>query len=369
MWRMEDGDRVLTEPEWEIFKTGLDHLRNSIESDISGQVDETDTGVPVFDRLTAEQKLALLADVAAALYEPSIPMPDHTAANEAAIVAVFQAFKNMLEAEIEFGEPDQSDLRTCLLTAVTGPGDWPGRLPSPSSTKWERWDDLCESILHRILWDHDYDMEDAFLDLPPEEARIQLELAGIDPDYYLEITDEPDRKRLIKVCQTLARLVGLAVPVDNGGYAALMDRYHDLFVGPVFADEIASWEANPWIEVVWFTEPGWDCLYLNWQAELSGEIPTAPFHLDPPDVMGQTELPEGYRVERFHEKWVIRNAQGFYWEDLVGNGWSDTPDVESSDVAFSTELEAKSAFIRAQVMYDEREQRHKAAKKRLGISD
>src|SRR5581483_305273 len=82
MWRMQDANRVLTEAEWALFRTGLDLLRDSIEEDIRAETDDADTGIPVFDRLTPEQKLALLADTAHALRDPAVPMPHHTAANE-----------------------------------------------------------------------------------------------------------------------------------------------------------------------------------------------------------------------------------------------------------------------------------------------
>src|SRR5262249_59477157 len=101
MWRMQDGDRVLTEAEWDVFRAGLDQLRDYIEQDIADQTHGTETGVAVFDALTAEQKLALLAEVALALRDPSVPTPRHTAANEGAIMAVLVTFPAMLHTEGE----------------------------------------------------------------------------------------------------------------------------------------------------------------------------------------------------------------------------------------------------------------------------
>src|SRR5262245_951828 len=115
MWRMQDGDRVLTDAEWEVFCTGLDLLRDSIEADISAEEDDTDTGIPAFDRLTAEQKLALLADVAVAVRSLEIPTPRHTAANEGAIMAVFTTFQGMLRDELEANESNRTSIRECLL--------------------------------------------------------------------------------------------------------------------------------------------------------------------------------------------------------------------------------------------------------------
>jgi hypothetical protein len=75
MWRMHDGERVLSDPEWYLFATGLDVLRASIEEDIAAESDDTTAGVPVFDRLTPEQMLALLAETALALRDPAVPAP------------------------------------------------------------------------------------------------------------------------------------------------------------------------------------------------------------------------------------------------------------------------------------------------------
>src|SRR3954467_9306089 len=97
MWRMHDGDRVLTDAEWEVFATGLDLLRAQVEADISASSDDTQTGVAAFDLLSAEQKLALLAEVARAGRDPAVPMPHHTAANEGAIMAVLDSFRDMLQ--------------------------------------------------------------------------------------------------------------------------------------------------------------------------------------------------------------------------------------------------------------------------------
>src|SRR5690348_16992754 len=101
MWRTQDGDRALTEAEWALFSVGLDLLRASVEEDISAETNHADTGIAVFDRLTPEQKLALLADAALALRDPAIPTPRHTAANEGAIAAVFSMIRVALETELD----------------------------------------------------------------------------------------------------------------------------------------------------------------------------------------------------------------------------------------------------------------------------
>jgi len=209
MWRMQDGDRVLTEAEWKVFCTGLDLLRDFVEQDIAAEEDNDCARVAVFNRLTSEQKLVLLAEVASALRDPAIPTPVHTAANEGAIMAVLDTFHMMLRTEVEDGSKDQTSLRGILRAAVAEEVE---KLPKLTSKKWDDWDFLCECITERILWDFDFDAGDGFLDLPPDEARAKLEMYGIDEEYFLTVPDEPNEQQLTAARQTLAKLIGLKTP-------------------------------------------------------------------------------------------------------------------------------------------------------------
>jgi hypothetical protein len=69
---MPSGDRILTQPEWALFAAGVDLLWDWIESDIEAGGDDADLGLVAFDRLTPEQKLVMLADVANALRGVSV---------------------------------------------------------------------------------------------------------------------------------------------------------------------------------------------------------------------------------------------------------------------------------------------------------
>src|ERR1700684_582522 len=100
MWRTPSGDRVLTEPEWALFAVGVDVLWNWIESDIDAGGDDANLSLVAFDRLTPEQKLVMLADVANALRTVSVRTPKHTASNEATIAAVLTVVRGELECEI-----------------------------------------------------------------------------------------------------------------------------------------------------------------------------------------------------------------------------------------------------------------------------
>jgi hypothetical protein len=375
MWRMPDADRVLTEAEWALFRAGLGLLRDSIEQDIRAERDDSDTGIPVFDRLTPEQKLALLADTARALRDPAIPAPQHTAVNEGAIAAVFSMLRVELEAELDMagvgGDDNKpTEVRRMLRAACDGSEERGEPLPDETATDAEQWGWLLEEFEGRIFWDSDFAMGDAFLDLPPDEARARLQLYRIDPGYYLAVPEEPGEAGLTAARRTLARLLGLPVPDDGGLYPALDDQYHGLTVGPCSPDEIAAWEGNPWVQVVGMSEPGWDCDYPTWAASFSQALPPAPFQLTPVTAGAVHELPSGLRVERRGDAWVVRDEGGLYWCGLVENGWTGSPDEEDMPaLTFPTEAEARAAYAQADRMYGEREKRHEQAMARLGLAD
>lgn len=375
MWRMRDANRVLTEAEWRLFRTCLALLRNCIEEDIRSGTDETETDIPVFDQLTPEQKLALLADTAQALRDPATPMPDHTAANEGAIAAVFSIIRYELEMELHIAgmndeEEKSSEIRRMLRAVCAGSEEREEPLPDESATDAEEWEWLLEEFEGRILWDTDFAMGDEFLDLPPDEAREKLRRYGIDPNYYRVVPDEPGEAGLIAARQTLARLLGLPVPGDDGLYPSLDDLYHRLTVGPCSAQEIAAWQDNPWIEVIGMAEPDWHCDYPTWAGSFSRALPPTPFQLAPAMAEAVHELPSRVRIERLGDAWVVRDEHGSYWCGLVENGWTSTPDDEDMPaLAFLTEADARSAFAQADQMYGEREKRHEEALAKLALTD
>ena len=375
MWRTQDGDRVLTEAEWTLFRAGLELLCEAIEEDIRAGTDDADTGIAVFDRLTPEQKLALLADTVFALREPATPTPRHTAANEGAIAAVFSMIRVELETELDLAgmedeEEKPTEIRRMLRAVCEGSEDREVALPDEASTDAEEWDWLLEEFEDCIFWDCDFEMGDEFLDLPHDEAREKLQLCGIDPDYYLAEPDEPGEAGLTAARQTLARLLGLPVPDDHGLYPAIDDLYHDLTIGPCSPDDIAAWEDNPWVQVVGLTEPGWNCDYTTWMAGFSQELPPTPFELVPATAEAVYELPSRMSIVRRDDAWVVRDEGGLYWCGLIENGWSSNPDDEDMPaLAFPTEAEARSAFAQADRMYGERAKRHEQAVAKLRLAD
>jgi len=268
------------------------------------------------------------------------------------------------------GEEKPTDIRRLLRAVCEESEEREEPLPDATAIDAEEWNWLLEEFEDRIFWDTDFAMGDAFLDLPPDEAREKLRFLRIDPEYYLAVPDEPGEAGLIAARQKLARLLDLPVPDDEGLYPALDDLYHSLTVGPCSPDEIAAWENNPWVQVIGMTEPGWDCDYPTWTASFSRALPPTPFQLAPAKAEAVHELPSRVRVERLGDAWVVRDEDGSCWCGLVENGWTSTPDDEDMPaLMFPTEAEARSAFAQADQMYGEREKRHEAALSKLGLAD
>jgi hypothetical protein len=375
MWRMSSGDRVLTEAEWALFRVGLDLLWDYIEDDDDDSPGLSATGVRVFDALSSEQKLTLLADVTQALRDPAIPTPRHTAANEGAIAAVFATIRNTLEEELAFShdETDAStEIRSLLLAVTADAEEQPEDLPDLMEADPEPWEWLLEAVEERIFWDADYEMGDAFLDRPPEEGHELLEQMRIDEDYYTAIPREPSAAGMITVRQRLARLTGRPAPDDDGLYPALEDNFHNLIVGPCSQEEIDAWADHPWIAEIGMSEPVWDCDYATWVAKFRDAMPTDPFKLPTGretalPVSG--ELPDDVRAEQHGDAWVIRNVRGEFWCDALTNCWDQQPEREIPALTFASQQEAEAAYREADRMYGERASRHQAAMASLGHPD
>src|SRR5262249_27934395 len=151
--------------------------------------------------------------------------------------------------------------------------------------------------------------------------------------------------------QTLARLLNLPAPDDDGRYPALDDLYHDLCVGPVAPGEILAWREHPWVQIITLPEPEWDCDYPTWQAGFGGAVRSVPFRPDPANLGAGPDLPDGMRVERYGEAWVVRDERGLYWCGLIDNGWADDPnDDPPALLAFPTEAGARAAYVQADRM-------------------
>ena len=142
MWHTAAGDRTLTGAEAKLLRESLRHVVDMIERD--ADIDESwPFDIPVFDSLAWQQKLALLAQVAAALFREDVPMPELTAVSEAAVAVLFENVAQCIQIEIDLAD----DLEPCddgIDPTFCASSSWQrSKTPTPKNS------DLCQRQLSR----------------------------------------------------------------------------------------------------------------------------------------------------------------------------------------------------------------------------
>ncbi len=162
MWHTQKGDRVLTGEEAKVFLASLRFMVDILEDD--DLEDAWTFRVEVFDRLTLGQKLTMLRDVAQALLDPTIPMPELSAVNEGTIAAVYQNLLNNTLMECDEDDDTQVDQsfryywRSLIMEAVKEADQAENVSPDPDwnptieSNDMGDWDILVQCLENRILW-------------------------------------------------------------------------------------------------------------------------------------------------------------------------------------------------------------------------
>ncbi len=215
MWRTPDGDRVLTGPEANLIRSAIEELACYIEEEGNGLEDAASVGVTLFDALNWQQKLAMLAEVGAALFDPDVPPPQHTATNEATIAAMYESIRQFVQNEIESSDPDdpagpqvawREAVHACLDDGQPLP---PGvRLPAVECDDMDEWHWMLDTIEDRVLWDDDYEPLDGVMDGDPDTATYLRETLGIAPDYYTAVAPDPTESDMVWIRETINRVTG-----------------------------------------------------------------------------------------------------------------------------------------------------------------
>jgi len=205
MWHTSLGDPVLIGPEAALFRHGLRSLLDFLSG---SPAQDWPTAIAAFDDLQYPQKVALLWHVGSALLQPNVPAPKLTAANEAAIAAVYGHIQTLVEHEIEVGRGKpfvRALVLDCLREELAREG---ADLPGPRCTDTEEWDSLVDLCADNILWDRDYEDGDRFLDTPPEQASRLKELLRIDDDYYAAAPPDLKPRQVEDCLRRLRKLSG-----------------------------------------------------------------------------------------------------------------------------------------------------------------
>ena len=184
-----------------------------------GRTDETSgVDVTIFDGLTQGQKQAAILIVSKALLDRNVEPPVATAALEGTLVAIYVQLIACVDVEIEVGR--QTFLREMILEALdeinywdlpsegVEPGNKPKKKPLPHSDRFEDWNFLVLRVLLReAIADDDYSMHSQLMDLPPDQASELKRMLEIEPDYFVDIVEDPTPSRAMEIQRELRLLL------------------------------------------------------------------------------------------------------------------------------------------------------------------
>lgn len=241
--------RTLRGAEARLFAAAVDVMIDELSMGLDDAWEEDPSweilsGVSVFDCLTTSQRIALLHQVAGYLLTERRAPDEVSAAQEAAVAAVFSEIRDRVTMEIDlFGssevkthavDEDATEWRDQVLEAYrhvsqleatsiepAGNADQPLRddagdwllsqederfePPKADCRELDDWILLIESLTDSILWDRDFEMAESFLDADPGVSEQRRRLLGIPDDYFTQVAPDPQPAELpVLISQTRA---------------------------------------------------------------------------------------------------------------------------------------------------------------------
>ena len=200
MWPTPDGERTLQGAEAALFKAGLGMLVDTVRNNAEGR---WHFDISLFDGLQPHQKLAVLARIGSALLCQDQSPPKLTAIWEAAVGAVFEAIRRMVETEVDQGQLSHVWRKRVVNAACERQIE---ELLDPTSEDIEEWGILIDSLTGGILWDEDWRCADFHLDVPPDQGQAVKTLLGIDDEYYVAVPPDPSEEELQDILAILKKL-------------------------------------------------------------------------------------------------------------------------------------------------------------------
>jgi hypothetical protein len=133
-------------------------------------------------------------------------MPRLNAVLEAAVGAVYETVRVMVEIEID--EPvenrESPSWRELVLAACRERGI--EELLDAKSEDLDEWDVLVSCLADGVLWDEDWKDNESLLDADPKASQAVKKLMGIDEAYYVAVPPDPTEKEMGGVWATLRGL-------------------------------------------------------------------------------------------------------------------------------------------------------------------
>lgn len=204
MWDTPSGARTLSSPEANLMRAGMEVLVDELKDDCSPD-DGLQRGIPLFDDLSRQQRLALVAQVASALLKADVEAPSPSAITEATVGVIFETIRSELICEVETG--DYCVWRPLVLACIDFGDFEPDFRVDVTSTDLDDWELLLECVQSEILWDTDWTMSDLFLDAKPKRARTMRRRMGVTRDYFVTPAPDPTDDELPIIIQGLDELL------------------------------------------------------------------------------------------------------------------------------------------------------------------
>ncbi len=203
IWWTPDGEWILQGAEGQLSREALGMIVDMVRDDNEGL---WQFAAPPFDKLQPNRKLAVLAQVGTALLCKDQPMPQLTVVLEAAVGAVYEATRLLVEMEID--QPaewrESPSWRKLVLAACWERGI--EDLLDAQSEDLDEWEVLVSSLAGEVLWDEDWKDSESLLDADPKASWAVKELLGIDEDYYIAVPPDSTDEEMEGVWTTLLEL-------------------------------------------------------------------------------------------------------------------------------------------------------------------
>ena len=202
MWRSQSGNIVLTGATRRIFCEGLLCLC----ADLEYGDEPVSVGLKLFDGLERGQQAVLVERVArAALLEEEEP-PELHAAVEAAFVAVFLAYRDILMCLLEDPDDREPEADQTLVRRAAREAELDGP-EGEDELDTDQWKFFLLDLAELFMWDADYEAWDQYADLPPEQAATTKAMMGLSPGYFDWQPPDASDTQVKAVCERVLQVV------------------------------------------------------------------------------------------------------------------------------------------------------------------
>ena len=231
MWHSSKGDRTLHGCEAFLVAAAIETMIDALFvhiDDPSGTeerpIAECQSGIDVFDQLSACQRIGLLHQLATHLLTPTMKPLKLSSMVEAGVAAVYVEIQDQIAIEIDWCcESDgigRYGWRRMVCDAIEQANQDAIAIGEETfmidpqvydcSDK-EEWEIVVDLLANDVLWDRDFEMEDIFLDEAPEVSKKRRRELGIDHDYYTDVAPDPFPDEAVGlVCETREILRGVS---------------------------------------------------------------------------------------------------------------------------------------------------------------